>query len=72
MGHIILEVAVKGIHLTAAVGQCLKHQRRDKFRGVFRHKHVNVRAQLDECMGHIGHFIRSNAAGDADDNGFSG
>ena len=72
VGHIVLEVAVKGIDLAAAMGQCLKHQRRDKLGGVFRHQYVNIRAQLDQRMSHIGHFVSGNAPGDAEDDGFSG
>ena len=72
VGHIVLEVAVKGIDLAAAMGQCLKHQRRDKLSGVFRHQYVNIRAQLDQRMSHIGHFVSGNAPGDAEDDGFSG
>jgi len=70
MGHVVLEVAVKCIDLAAAAGQRLKHQRRDKLGGVFRHKNVYIRAQLDECMRHVGHFVGGNAPGDAEDNGF--
>ena len=72
MGHVVLEVAVKRIDLAAAAGQRLKHQRRDKLSGVFRHKNVYIRAQLDECMRHVGHFVGGNAPGDAEDNGFVG
>ena len=70
MGHVVLEVAVKRIDLAAAAGQRLKHQRRDELGGVFRHKNVHIRAQLDECMCHVGHFVGGNAPGDAEDNGF--
>ena len=61
MGHVVLEVAVKRIDLAAAAGQRLKHQRRDKLGGVFRHKNMYIRAQLDECMRHVGHFVGGNA-----------
>ena len=71
MGHIILEVAVKGIHNAAVVGQGFKHQRGDKLRGVFGHQHMHIGAGFGQGMGHIGHFISSNPAGNAQHNGFA-
>ena len=71
MRYIILEVAVKGVHNAAAVGQRFKHQGGDELSGVFGHQHMDIRTQLDQCVRHIGHFIGSNAAGDTKDNGFS-
>ena len=72
MRHIVLEVAVEGIHLTAAAGQRFKHQRRDELSGIFGHQDMNIGPQLDQRMRHIGHFIGCNAPGDAEDDGFSG
>ena len=71
MGHIILEVAVKGIHNAAVVGQGFKHQRGDKLRGVFGHQHMHIGAGFGQGMGHIGHFISGNAPGNAEDDGFA-
>ena len=72
MRHIVLEVAVEGIHLTAAAGQRFKYQRRDELGGIFGHQDMNIGPQLDQRMRHIRHFIGRNAPGDAEDDGFSG
>ena len=71
MGHVVLEIAVKGVHDAPAVGQRLKHQRRDELGGVFGHQHMHVGAQLDQRVRHVGHLVGGNAAGDAQHNGFA-
>ena len=72
MRHIILEVAVEGIHDAAPVCQRFKNQRGDELGGVFRHQHMHIRPHFYQRMGHVWHFVGRNAAGDAQHNGFSG
>ena len=71
MGHVVLEIAVKGVHDAPAVGQRLKHQRRDELGGVFGHQHMHVGPHLDQRMGHIGHFVCGDAPGNPDDDRLS-
>ena len=71
MGHIILEIAVEGIHNAAPVGQRFKYQRCDELGGVLRHQHMHIRPHLDQRMGHIGHFVCGDAPGNPDDDRLS-
>ena len=71
MCHVVLEVAVKRIHDAAAICQRFKHQRGDELGGVLGHQHMDVGAQFDQRVGHIGHFISGNAPGNAEDDGFA-
>ena len=71
MCHVILEIAVKGVHDAAVVGQRLEDQGGDEFGGVLGHQHVPRSASFGQRVGHIGHFVCSNAAGDAQNNRFA-
>ena len=71
MCHVVLEVAVKRIHDAASICQRFKHQRGDELGGVLGHQHMDVGAQFDQRVGHIGHFISGNAPGNAEDDGFA-
>ena len=71
MGHIVLEIAVEGIDDAAAVGEGLKDQRRDELGGVSGHEHMDIRPALGQRMGHIGHLVSRDAAGDAQHDGFA-
>ena len=71
MRHIVLEVAVEGIDDAAAVGQRLKHQGGDELGGVLGHQYMDVGAQFDERVRHVGHFVGGDAPADTEDDGFA-
>ena len=65
MPDVKLKFPVKGIDHAFGAGQCLKGQRRDKFRRVFCHDHMYFGACLVERTGDICHFVGGDPAGDS-------
>ena len=48
MGHIKLEIPVKGIHQALVPGQCFKGNGVDKVCGVLRHQHMDIRMKFHQ------------------------
>ena len=71
VGHVVLKVPVEGVHNAPVVGQGFKGQRGNKFRGVFRHDHMDVCPGLAKTTCHICHFVGGNSPGDAKNHCFS-
>ena len=71
MGDLELEIPVKGVHHALVAGEGLKGDGSDELGSIFGHDDLHVGPQFAQCAGHIGHFIRGNAAADAQKDAFA-
>ena len=69
--HIVFEISVKGVHRNPVVGQGFKGEGRDEPSGVLGHDDVHIGMLLLQSAGQHGTLICCDAAGDAQQHGFS-
>ena len=69
--HLMDEVAVKGVGQALVARQLLKGERSDELGGVLGHDDLHMGVLLDQRGGKIGSLVRGDAAGDAQQDGFS-